>query len=60
MLCLDSCNGLYYGISEKLLNQTFCTKSVMKKFKHDQLGKDWLNIHTNQLFSKLDFKPINH
>lgn len=69
--CLDYCNGLYYGISEKLMNQlqllqNACAKSVMGKLKYDHLGDDlhtlhWLNIRKRVIFKigLLAFKAVN-
>ena len=58
--CLDYCNGLYYGISEKLLYQlqliqNACAKTITGKYKYDHLENDlvdlhWLNVRKRVLF----------
>ena len=69
--CLDYCNGLYFGISQKLMNQlqilqNACAKAVMGKYKYDHLGDDlktlhWLNIKKRILFKigLLAYKAVN-
>ena len=69
--CLDYCNGLYYGISEKLLNQLQliqnCAAKVVKgKYKHDHLDQDlqdlhWLTVKKRVLFkiALLVYKALN-
>ena len=69
--CLDYCNGLYYGISEKLLDQLQliqnCAAKVVKgKYKHDHLHKDlnelhWLSVRKRILFkiALLVYKSLN-
>lgn len=68
--CLDYCNSLYYGISEKLLYQlqliqNACAKTVTGKYKHDHLEDDlkelhWLNVRKRVLFKigLLSFKSV--
>ena len=69
--CLDYCNGLYFGISEKLyhqlqLIQNACAKAVTGKYKHDHLEDDlktlhWLTIKRRVLFkiALLAYKSVN-
>lgn len=69
--CLDYCNGIYYGISEKLLHQlqliqNACSKVIMGKYKHDHLEDDlktlhWLNVRKRVLFKigLLAYKSVN-
>ena len=69
--CLDYCNGLYFGINEKLyhqlqLIQNACAKAVTGKYKHDHLDDDlknlhWLNIKRRVVFkiALLAYKSIN-
>ena len=69
--CIDYCNGLYYGISEKLMQQlqllqNACAKTVMGKFKYSRVGDDlqtlhWLNIRKRVVFKigLLAFKAVN-
>ena len=69
--CLDYCNGLYYGITEKLLKQlqliqNAAAKTIMGKYKHDHLDCDlkdlhWLDIRQRVLFkiALLVYKSLN-
>ena len=69
--CLDYCNGLYYGISEKLLSQlqliqNCAAKVVTGKYKHDHLAHDledlhWLTVRKRVLFKicLLVYKSLN-
>ena len=69
--CLDYCNSLYYGISNKLshqlqLIQNACAKAITGKYKYDHLGNDlsdlhWLNIKKRVLFKigLISYKSIN-
>ena len=48
--CLDYCNGLFYGINEKLLMQlqlvqNAAAKAVTGKYKYDHLGDDLSQLH---------------
>ena len=59
--CLDYCNGLYYGISEKLLNQlqliqNCAAKIVTGKYKHDHLEQDLHNLHWLTVKKRVLFK----
>ena len=68
--CLDYCNGLYIGMSEKLLYQlqliqNACAKTVTRKYKHDHLENDlielhWLNIRKRVIFkiALLSYKSV--
>ena len=52
--CLDYSNGLFFGASERILDQlqpiqNSAAKAVMGKYKHDNMGDDskllhWLDI----------------
>ncbi len=69
--CLDYCNGLYYGITERLLNQlqliqNAAAKAITGKYKHDHLEDDlkklhWLNIRKRIVFKigLIAYKSIN-
>ena len=68
---LDYCNGLYYGISEKLLNQlqliqNACANAIMGKYKYDHMEDDlqslnWLNVRKRVIFKigLLVYKSVN-
>ena len=69
--CLDYCNGLYFGIGERLLNQlqliqNAAAKAVTGKYKYDHLGEDlkdlhWLGIKKRVIFkiALLAYKSVN-
>ena len=69
--CLDYCNGLFYGITEKLLMQlqliqNAAAKAVTGKYKHDHLDEDlcqlhWLNVKKRIIFkiALLAYKSVN-
>ena len=69
--CLDYCNGLYIGASEKILYQlqliqNSAAKAITGKYKHDHMNKDleklhWLNIRKRIVFKigLLAYKSIN-
>ena len=69
--CLDYCNAVFYGISEKLLLQlqqiqNAAAKLVMGKYKHDHLDDDlkllhWLPIKKRIIFkiALLSYKSVN-
>lgn len=69
--CLDYCNVLYYGVSNRLYHQlqmiqNACAKAIKGKYKHDHLGDDlrnlhWLNIRRRVLFKVglLAYKAVN-
>ena len=69
--CLDYCNGLFYGASEKILRQlqliqNSASKVITGKYKHDHLEDDlrqlhWLNIRKRIIFKigLLAYKAIN-
>ncbi|KAL5262659.1 hypothetical protein ACHWQZ_G008156 [Mnemiopsis leidyi] len=69
--CLDYCNGMFYGISNKLIHQlqliqNACAKAITGKYKHDHMNDDleklhWLNIRKRVLFKigLLAYKSIN-
>ena len=59
--CLDYCNGLYFGIAERLLNQiqliqNAAAKVVTKKHKYDHLGDDLKDLHWLQIKKRVTFK----
>ena len=68
--CFDYCNGLYFGISEKLLCQlqliqNACAKTITGKYKHDHIDNDlnelhWLNVRRRVIFkiALLSYKSI--
>ena len=68
--CLDYCNSLYFGISEKLLYQlqliqNACAKTITGKYKHDHMDNDlnelhWLDVRKRVLFkiALLSFKSV--
>ena len=69
--CLDYCNGLFYGINEKLLMQlqlvqNAAAKAVTGKYKYDHLGDDlsqlhWLTVRKRVIFKLglLAYKSVN-
>ena len=69
--CLDYCNCLFYGISERLLHQlqviqNAAAKLVTGKYKYDHVGDDlrnlhWLNIKQRVIFKVglLAYKAVN-
>ena len=69
--CLDYCNGLFYGITEKLLSQlqliqNAAAKAVTGKYKHDHLENDlkelhWLDVRKRIIFKLglLAYKSVN-
>ena len=69
--CLDYCNGLFIGASEKILKQlqliqNSAAKAITGKYKHDHMNKDleklhWLNIRKRIVFKigLLAYKSIN-
>jgi len=69
--CLDYCNGLFYGITEKLLYQlqvvqNAAAKAITGKYKHDHLGNDlkdlhWLDVRKRVIFKLglLAYKSVN-
>ena len=69
--CLDYCNSLYFGITEKLLYQlqliqNASAKVITRKYKHDHIGNDlkdlhWLDVRKRVLFkiALLVFKSLN-
>ena len=59
--CLDYCNGLYFGISEKLMSQlqtlqNACAKTVVGKYKYDHVGNDLHNLHWLSIKKRVIFK----
>ena len=59
--CLDYCNGLYFGISERLLNQlqliqNAAAKAVTGKYKYDHLGEDLKDLHWLEIKKRVIFK----
>ena len=59
--CLDYGNALYYGITDKLLNQlqviqNSAAKVVTKKFKYDHLGDDLIKLHWLTIKKRVIFK----
>jgi hypothetical protein len=69
--CLDYCNGLFYGLTEKLLSQlqliqNAAAKAVTGKYKHDHLENDikelhWLDVRKRIIFKigLLAYKAVN-
>ena len=69
--CLDYCNGLFYGATEKIIHQlqliqNSASKVITGKYKHDHLEDDlyklhWLNIRKRIIFKigLLAYKAIN-
>ena len=69
--CLDYCNGLYFGIAEKLLKQlqilqNSAAKLITGKHKYDHVGDDlvslhWLNVKKRIIFkiALLAYKSVN-
>ena len=61
--CLDYCNGLYFGIGEKLLHQlqllqNAAAKAVTGKYKHDHLGDDLVKLHWLDIRKRIVFKIL--
>ena len=59
--CLDYCNGLYFGVSEKVLNQlqliqNACAKAVTGKYKYDHLDGDLEDLHWLTIKKRVIFK----
>ena len=59
--CLDYCNGLYFGIAERLLNQlqliqNAAAKAVTGKYKYDHLGEDLNDLHWLEIKKRVVFK----
>ena len=69
--CLDYCNGLFFGITEKLLGQlqliqNAAAKAITGKYKHDHLEDDlrqlhWLHVRKRIIFKigLLAYKSVN-
>ncbi len=69
--CIDYCNGLFIGASEKILRQlqliqNSAAKVITGKYKHDHMEDDlenlhWLNIRQRVVFKigLLAYKSIN-
>ena len=61
--CLDYCNGLYFGIGEKLLHQlqllqNAAAKAVTGKYKHDHLDDDLIKLHWLDVKKRIVFKIL--
>jgi len=59
--CLDYCNGLFYGLTEKLLMQlqliqNAAAKAVTGKYKHDHLDEDLCQLHWLNVKKRIIFK----
>ena len=59
--CLDYCNGLFYGISCKLIHQlqliqNAAAKAVTRKYKHDHLENDLKDLHWLHIKKRIIFK----
>ena len=59
--CLDDCNGLFYGLTEKLLSQlqliqNAAAKAVTGKYKHDHLENDIKELHWLDVRKRIIFK----
>ena len=69
--CLDYCNGLFFGATERILKQlqliqNSASKAITGKYKHDHIGDDlkklhWLNIRQRIVFKLglLAYKSLN-
>ena len=69
--CLDYCNGLFFGATERILKQlqliqNSASKAITGKYKHDHIGDDlkhlhWLNIRQRIVFKLglLAYKALN-
>ena len=60
---LDYCNSLYYGISEKYLNelqriQNAAGKVVYGLFKHDHVGDTLKNLHWLPIRERITYKIL--
>jgi hypothetical protein len=59
--CLDYCNGPYFGIAERLLNQlqliqNAAAKAITGKYKYDHLGEDLKDLHWLEIKKRVIFK----
>ena len=59
--CLDYCNGLYFGVSERVYTQlqtiqNACAKAVTGKYKYDHLDGDLENLHWLTIKKRVIFK----
>ena len=59
--CLDYCNGLFYGASEKIFHQlqliqNSAVKAVTGKYKHDRMGNDLKRLHWLDVKKRVVFK----
>ena len=59
--CLDYCNGLYFGVAERLLNQlqliqNAAAKAITGKYKYDHLGEDLKELHWLEIKKRVIFK----
>ena len=59
--CLDYCNGLFFGTSEKTLHQlqliqNAAAKAIMGKYKHDHMGDDLKLLHWLDVKKRIVFK----
>ena len=59
--CLDYCNGLFIGASEKILHQlqliqNSAAKTVMGKYKHDHMDDDLKRLHWLDIKKRIVFK----
>ncbi len=59
--CLDYCNGLFYGASERILHQlqliqNCASKCITGKYKHDHLRSDLKELHWLEIKKRIVFK----
>lgn len=59
--CLDYGNGLYFGINERLINQlqliqNAAAKAITKKYKHDHVDNDLIELHWLTIKRRIVFK----
>ena len=59
--CLDYCNGLFFGASQKILHQlqliqNATAKAVTGKYKHDHMEDDLKNLHWLDIKKRIVFK----
>ena len=59
--CLDYCNGIYFGIADRLLSQiqliqNAAAKVVTRKYKYDHVGEDLRDLHWLPVKKRVVFK----
>ena len=60
---LDYCNAIYYGVSEKLLDelqriQNAAAKTIVGLYKHDHLGSTLKELHWLPIRSRIEYKIL--